>query len=458
MWNSGRTGAAGGGIVRRTRFVATTALAAALGCSLPGSPAAQHSSVAHDPPEQGAPDTPQRYPSELPPPSRVRAAIADSPQVQAAAALLQAAGAERRRLDVGPHEWTSRVDYQRRRVREAGAHDRFNEWALSLERGVRLPGKAELDRSLGARRVAEAEIARSDAEHEASRRLLMLWYAMLRERQSAQLLARQADLAAREAAAVARRRELGDTSRLDEMQAAAEAEQVEAARRVALDLAERASIALVREFPAMAGIAPPEALPEPPPPAEDLVALAQQAIEENHELRGALAAAASAQIEAQRALADRRPDPTVGVQLGSERSAEERLVGAFVSIPFGGEARRAAADASVARAGAAARSAEARRRQVDAQVASLLASASSGAARWQASQRAAELQSSAAERVARARELGEAGVAEVLRARRLALDAALRAANMRVDALESRARLLLDAHRIWDFDHSDDEP
>ncbi len=449
---------------RRTHFVATAALAAALGCSLPAASVAQHPAAAQEswaqdvPAEQGSSTASQHYPPELPPPARVRAAIADSPEVQAAAALLQAAGAERRQLAAGPHEWTSRVDYQRRRVRETGAHDRFDEWALSLERGVRLPGKSALDRRLGAGRLAEAAIARFDAEHEASRRLLALWYAMLRERQGAQLLARQADLAAREAAAVARRRELGDASRLDAMQAAAEAEQVEAARRSALDLAERASIALVREFPAMDGITPPEALPEPQQPAQDLAALAQQAVDEDHGLRGALAAAASAQVEAQRALADRRPDPTVGVQLGSERSAEERIVGVFVSIPFGGQARRAAADASVARAAAAARRADARRRQLDAQVASLLASASSGAARWQAAQRGAELQSSAAERVARARELGEADVAEVLRARRLALDAALRAAGTRVDALESRARLLLDAHRIWDFDHGDSEP
>ncbi len=392
------------------------------------------------------------YPSELPPPKRVHAAIADAPEVHAAAALLEAAGAERRQLGAGPHEWSTRVDYQRRRIHEIGTNDRFNEWALSLERGVRLPGKAELDRTLGAGRVVEAKIALADAEHQASRRLLSLWYAMLRERQGAQLLARQAGLAAREAAAVARRREMGDASRLDETQAAAEAEQVEAARRVALDLAERASIALVREFPAMAGVEPPETLPEPPEPAEDLAALAQQAVDEDHELSGALAAATSARIEAQRALADRRPDPTVGVQVSSERSAEERLVGVFVSIPFGGEARRAAADASVARAGAAARRAEARRRQVDAQAALLLASARSGVPRWQAVQRSAELQSSAAERVAKARELGEADVAEVLRARRLALDAELRAASVRVDALESRARLLLDAHRIWNFE------
>lgn len=419
----------------RRPLVALLLVAASLGLASPGARAAENP-----------------YPVELPPLERVRAAIAGAPEVHVATALLEAAHAERRRLAVGPHEWSTRTDYQRRRVNETGAHDRFNEWTVSLERGFRLPAKAELDHRLGAGRVFEAEIAIADAEHEASRRLLALWYAVLRERQGAQLLARQAELAAREAGAVARRRELGDASRLDEMQAAAEAEQAEAARRVAVDLADRAAITLVHEFPAMAGFTPLQALPEPPEPAEDLPSLARQAIDEDHELRSAQAAAANAQTEAQRALADRWPDPTVGVQYGSERSSQERILGVFVSIPIGGEARRATADASIARASALAQHAEARRRLIDARIASLLSAACSGASRWQAAQRSAELQANAALRVARARELGEADFAELLRARHLALDAALRAESARMDALEVRARLLLDAHRLWAFE------
>lgn len=422
----------------KRRLVGVMIVLASCGAAIPGAAAAQGAEVS--------------YPVELPPLDRVRAAIDDAPDVQAAAALRDAARADRRQLVAGPHEWSARADYQRRRVHEAATNHRFDEWAVSLERGIRLPGKAELDRKLGEGRVVEAAIAYADAQHEASRRLLELWYSMLRERRSAQLLARQADLAAREAAAIARRRELGDASRLDETQAAAEAEQAEAARRAAADVAERAAIALAREFPSLAGFVPPEVLPEPPEPVEDLAALARSALDESHALRVAQAAAANAQIDAQRAVASRRPDPTIGVQYGTERSSEERILGVFVSIPFGGEARRAAADASLARASALGRRAEAQRRQVDAQVASLLSAARSGVVRWQSAQRGAELQASAAERVARARELGEADFAEVLRARRLALDASLRAESVRIDALEARARLLLDAHRLWDFE------
>jgi len=452
----------------KRRLAGIAVALASLGWAMPGmaaTPAATAGQGAAT--EQGnsaVQATREAYPVELPPADRARAAIDDAPDVHAAAALLDAAQAERRRLAAGPHEWSTRADYQRRRVHGAGANEGFNEWAVSLERGVRLPGKAALDRRLGTERVAEAGIALGDAKHEASRRLLELWYAMLRERRSAQLLSRQADLAGREASAVARRRALGDASRLDEMQAAAEAEQAEAARRAAVNLAERAAITLAREFPLLAAFASPQvpsqvpsqvlpqALPEPPEPVEDLAALARDALAGNHALRAAQAAATSAHTEALRALADRRPDPTVGVQYGTERSAEERILGVFVSIPFGGEARRAAADASLARASALERHADARRRQVDAQLAALLSAARSGVARWQAAQRGAELQATAAERVARARELGEADFAEMLRARRLALDAALRAESVRIDALEARARLLLDAHRLWEFD------
>src|SRR5690606_20889192 len=113
---------------------------------------------------------------------------------------------------------------------------------------------------------------------------------------------------------------------------------------------------------------------------EDLAALAQQALDGDHELHAAQAAAASAQAEAQRAFAERRPDPTVGVEYGIERSSDERILGAFVSIPLGGEARRAAADAGAARASALGQRAEARRRLIDAQIATLLSAARSGSA------------------------------------------------------------------------------
>ncbi len=397
---------------------------------------------------------PAGYPPELPPLGQVRIAIEESPDVRAAIALMQAGLAERRQLVSGPHEWSTRVDYQRRRADETPATERFNEWEISLERPLRLPEKARLDRLLGDQRVAEARIALADARHEASRRLMTLWYGWLREKTSADVLRDQAALSARESSALARRRQLGDASQLDALQAQAAAAQAEAAARLASERARRAEILLQEQFPR---IAPPAGalLPAPALPDYELAELGESALLQDHELGRVRAAAQRGRLESSRAQAERRADPTVGLRYGTERGGNERIMGVYVSIPFGGEARRAAADASRARADALDNLAEARLRRLSGEVRALRSAVESNVERWQAAEQSAQAQAQVAERVARANQLGEAALAQVLLARRQALEASLSASNARVDALENRARLLLDAHRLWDFDSAE---
>ncbi|MBN9462388.1 MAG: TolC family protein [Burkholderiales bacterium] len=394
---------------------------------------------------------PAGYPAELPPLGRVRSAIEEAPDVRAASALRDAGLAERRQLIAGPHEWSTRAEYRNRRTSDTPVVDRFGECELALERAVLRSGKAELDRRLGDQRVTQAEVALADARHETARRLLTTWYQVLREQAAAGVLDEQAALAAREVEIIARRRQLGDASLLDEQQAQAAAAQTEAAARSARERAERARRQLAGQFPTLA---PPAgaALPTPGESTDDLAALGEAALQEDHGLQLARAAAARGRLESERAAAERRPDPTLGIRYGSERAGAERLVGVFVSIPFGGEARRAAADASLARAAAFEQLAEARLRQLSGDVGALQVAVSAGLSRWQAAQSGAQLQARVAERVALSNQLGETGFTEVLLARRQALDAALLATAAHVDVLESRARLLLDAHRLWDFD------
>lgn len=58
---------------------------------------------------------------------------------------------------------------------------------------------------------------------------------------------------------------------------------------------------------------------------------------------------------------------------------------------------------------------------------------------------------------ARAYALGEAGLTDLLIARRQAIEARLAATVARIDAAEARYGLLLDAHQLWPLDHEDDE-
>jgi outer membrane protein TolC len=71
---------------------------------------------------------------------------------------------------------------------------------------------------------------------------------------------------------------------------------------------------------------------------------------------------------------------------------------------------------------------------------------------WQSLSDARTRSESAARLAARAFELGEGTLTDVLVARRSVLDAALAEQTARIDALEAHARLRLDAHLLWDFD------
>ena len=154
--------------------------------------------------------------------NRVRAQVLDavlgSPQVRAAGSQISVEEARSRRLEAGNHEWTLRLMDQQRRVRPAPA-GRYNEWEVGVERAVRLPGKLDLDRQLGAAGIASARIARGDALHETSRMLLANWFDWLRENAAADQWRRQRDILARQAQVVQRRVELGDAPRLERLQA-----------------------------------------------------------------------------------------------------------------------------------------------------------------------------------------------------------------------------------------------
>lgn len=394
------------------------------------------------------------YPAELPPLAMLEAAIDGAPEVRAAQALRESGEAEQRQLSAGPHEWTVNADYGRRRTRNAGATERTGEWTLALERPLRLPGKAGLDRRLGELRLDAAELGLADARHETARAVLAAWYDWLREQTAAGMLRAQAEDAAQEAAAVGRRARLGDAARIDAMQAEAAAAQATAVARLGEGRAAAAAAGLRQRYPELSLPARPD-LPEPPAPDAELAGLVDIALAHDHGLLLARSAAERAHTESLRAAAERRPDPTFGVRYGRERDSAEHIVGAFVSIPLGGEYRNAAADAARASAAAAAQQAHAAERRLAAELGARYEMVLASHAHWRLAEDSAARLAAAAERLAVAQRLGEVALAEVLLARRQAREAALQAGAARIDALAEQAHLRLAAHRLWpgDDDH-----
>ena len=392
---------------------------------------------------------------DLPARAQVLDALRGSPMVRAAGSQIEAEEARARRLAAGTHEWTLRLTDQQRRVR-ASPDARYNELDVGIDRALRLPGKGELDRQLGAAGIATAKISRGDALHEASRSLLAGWFDWLREEASADQWRRQRDILARQAKVVQRRVELGDAPRLERLQADAALAQAEAQLAQALGRAQVAGETLRRLYPALSL---PANVPENPPPAIDGDASTWIAaiLEHNHELGVARAESLRARIGASRADAERRPDPSVGVRMARERDGEEHLVGLTVSIPLPGAGRRADAEAAVAVAEASSWREGGVLRRVEAEAAALHRRARATRAGWQSQQAAAEALAKSADLTERAWQLGEGSLSETLTARRLAHEAHLAARLAGLDASETRYRLLLDAHRLWPLDMDDDE-
>ncbi len=399
-----------------------------------------------------AAETPIPYPSDLPPLDQALTAIRQAPMAQAAAAMIDAETANRDRLDAGGYEWGMRVEGQKRNVNgtQSASTQRYNEWRAALERPLRLPGKAAIDAEIGAQGITQAKASFGDALHETARSLLKGWFIWLRERENARQWSLQSDSLARQQQATTRRVQLGDAPRLELMQSEAATAQAQAAfeqakLRTAVAAAELGARFPALRLPADVTLSTPQAL------AGSLADWREHLLEHNHELLLARSDSQRARLVASRADAERTPDPTIGVHVGSDRGGEERLTGLSLSIPFPGQARAANARRETALASASAQREAATIAKINAEIATGFAAAEASYESWRRAEDAAQRIEQAAKLTARARTLGEAGLSDVLLAQRQANEARLNANSARLDALEARYRLYVDSHQLWPY-------
>jgi outer membrane protein TolC len=386
----------------------------------------------------------------LPPDEAIERAIEDHPLVQSALARRDAARETARGLRAGPHEFSVSGSYVERRIDRDGT---YSEYDATLERGIRLPGKAALDRKVGELGMAAAEYRVADTRHRAALLFNELWW---------DWLTAQADVKAAEAAvanlssalsAVERRVTLQDAAPVDADQARAAL----ATARLSLEQRQaRAAIARSRievQFPSLPLPVEAPELPEPELPPTGLGLLRDQVLVQNHSMPGAQAEADRQSALALRAQKDRIADPTVGLRLFSERGGAERGIGVVASIPIGGKARAAIAGQAAADARAAAADFAAARYTAQETAATDYAEASK---RWTAWQRSIEARSSsekAAQRLRQGYRLGGVDLADLLYAERQAQEALNAETAARADALRAFSRLRIDAHELWPNGH-----
>ncbi len=391
-------------------------------------------------------------PADLPPQAAVEQALATQPQVRAAQAQVRGAQAEQQRLLAGEHEYGLSLSAQRRSV--SGGPD-YREWGVGIERGLRLPGKAALDARIGQQGVLAAAEAVGDSRHEAARELLRLWYAARQASLEASLWRQQATLLQTQKRTVEQRVKRGDAARLEILQAEAAAAQA-AAQTAAAQAREQLALAeLQARYPELPP--PHDATALPTAPEGDAAHWLEHTLTHNHELLAVQRALDKARLQVERAQAERRPDPTLGLHLGSEQGGNDRIIGISLTLPLPGAARKAQAKVQLAQAEALAELEAATRRRLAAESASNWQRAVGGVETWRQLDDAATAIARHADLAKRAQTLGELDLSDTLQAQRAALEAQLAAGQARLVANQALARLLLDAHQLWPLGEHHDQ-
>jgi len=157
-------------------------------------------------------------------------------------------------------------------------------------------------------------------------------------------------------------------------------------------------------------------------------------------VRAAVAGADRARLEAERARADRFPDPTLDLNYARERDGAERVAGIGVTVPLGmrrrgAESARAAAAAQVAAAESDGILAAAARERIENETEHRRAWET-----WRALAEAVSEQARAADLSRRAFELGEMPLAESLIVSRSALRAQIEERSASLAAWHAHAR------------------
>jgi hypothetical protein len=392
------------------------------------------------------------YP-DLPPHQQVDVALSQHLLVKNAQTGIKIEQLNQRRLQNGSYEFNFRAGLAQRNINQPNQN--MNEWDIALERPLRLPNKGQIDARIGEQGINRAEQALGDAHHEAGRNLLHLWFNWQREQMQVKQWQEQLDILQQQEALTEKRFKAGDSPKMELNQAHAASLQAGVALQQAQLRVQLAAADLQRQFPLiqtsdMIIVTPPVAV------EQNLLFWKDKIIQNNHEIALVQAELAYQQQVAERSRADQMPDPTVGVRFSNEMSGNEKVTGIFLSIPLSSGVRSAHAEQAQLQVELARQREEALRQRLEGDIFAVHTQAVSSFQTWQQAQQTADNFRSHAELVTRAYTLGESSLSETLNARRLALEAALTAGIARLEANESRYRLLLDAHQLWGQDEHED--
>ncbi len=389
------------------------------------------------------PNVPGLLPTEI-----ARPLLEQDPRVATARAGLEVAKQEASILHKSPYEWTAKALGQRRSL-DTGP--RYREWNVGIERTIRLPSKGSADRNIGKATIEESEAQYGEALHESARELVSLWLDWLAAERGRELAASNLVAVQENLKAVDKRTRAGDASRLDLNFANAElAEQ----KRMDNDARTQASAAWARLSARFPGINRQSVLlPSPMLIAEDETLWRDRIIAENDKLKVVQTQLRIAQAQADRARADRFPDPTFGVFTASEVGGRERISGVTISIPLPGGLRDSRSSKALAAAEVARNTVDLKKRELETEIATAFVTARGTYESLQIANEGALAMQENAKLVQRAYSLGEGDLQTLLLARRQVTAAMNSALLAQTNALKAYYGLLIDAHFVWGLEH-----
>ncbi len=381
----------------------------------------------------------------LPPDEIADLTLSNHPEVLAAKARAIVSHGEARRLAEGPYEWTISGSYLQRTISGAGE---FGEYDLGLTRSFLLPGKSAIDANIGRYGASAAENAAEDARHQVALLLMGAWLDWLAAREIDAINNQQVANLLKEVEAVEKRHSVDDAATVDiEMARAALAEARTASARSRGQVA-RTLATLTARFPDLPLPANPLSINEPEIPAA-LDQLRQAVVTNSHEIGYVEDLAQRATAVADRALADRTPDPQLGVRLFSERDGDETGIGVTFSIPIGGGTREAMAYEQLAAASAARQIALQVRREIADIAETDAIQAQTEYDAWRSARAGLEDTERVVQRLRDGYAIGASSLTDLLSAERRFLTARLLEQEARTRAHFAMLKLKIDSHEMW---------
>ena len=361
----------------------------------------------------------------------------------------QSADTEAAKLQsISPYEWNLSYSQQTRRYSDPVAQPRSNEWSVELERSIRLPNKAMQDE-----RIATAMNQASGAKAVQARQALMLqlfddylqWSLASSQRE---LMQAQVAFAEKNYAFMQKRFAAGDVAAMDVQLADANVKELQAQLFNADSQATQWQ-QLFQSCYAGLGVSVTNALPEPQALEPTLLWWQARILALDPSLQQAEAEWKTSQAQAEKASADRVPDPTLALFSSSESYGQERINGVRVSIPLPGSKRSTQYRKQLQEASVARDNRDMVRRDLNAQVAQEFHQAQSGFLRWQAAQTAAQVSQRNLQLWQKAFQLGEKDFTSLLQIQSQTVSSLEQEKTLRAQVLLAQLQLIVHAQGLW---------